>query len=179
MPELILKNICKNYGKTQAVKDFDLTVKDGEFIALLGPSGCGKTTTLRMIAGLEDITSGEIFFDDKCINDVQPKDRDMAMVFQDYALYPHMTVFDNIAFGLKMRGMQKDDIVKRVNRVSSRLGITELLKRKPHALSGGERQRVALGRAMVRQPKVFLFDEGMYITFRHNAITHVMGYSLV
>jgi len=159
MPELILKDVCKNYGKTQAVNNMNLTIRDGEFIALLGPSGCGKTTTLRMIAGLEEITSGEIYLGEKCVNDIPPKDRDMAMVFQDYALYPHMTVFDNIAFGLKMRGVAKEEITERVENVAGRLGLTDLLKRKPHALSGGERQRVALGRAMVRQPKIFLFDE--------------------
>ena len=159
MPELKLLNLCKSYGKVQAVTDLILTVPDGEFMVFVGPSGCGKTTTLRMIAGLEDITSGEIFLDDKCINDIPSKDRDMAMVFQDYALYPHMTVYDNIAFGLKMRRVKQAEIQARVRRAAEQLGITELLKRRPHALSGGERQRVALGRAIVRQPKVFLFDE--------------------
>ena len=159
MPELKLQNICKSYGNVQAVNDLSLTVRDGEFMVFVGPSGCGKTTTLRMIAGLEEITSGEVFLDENLINDVPSKDRDMAMVFQDYALYPHMTVFDNIAFGLKMRGVKKTEITVRVERVAEQLGITELLARRPHALSGGERQRVALGRAIVRQPKVFLFDE--------------------
>lgn len=159
MPELVLRNLYKNYGNVQAVTDMNLTVKNGEFIALLGPSGCGKTTTLRMIAGLEESTSGDIYFDGKRINDIPSKDRDMAMVFQDYALYPHMTVFDNMAFGLKMRKIPKSEITVQVEHTAERLGITHLLKRKPHALSGGERQRVALGRAMVRQPKVFLFDE--------------------
>ena len=159
MPELRLENLSKNYGKVQAVAGLDLTVKDGEFMVFVGPSGCGKTTTLRMIAGLEEISSGDIYLDDRRINDVPSKDRDMAMVFQDYALYPHMTVFDNIAFGLKMRRVEKAEIAKRVKRAAEQLGIKGLLKRRPHALSGGERQRVALGRAIVRDPKVFLFDE--------------------
>jgi len=159
MSELILSSLCKNYAKAEAVKDLDLEIRDGEFLVLIGPSGCGKTTTLRMIAGLEPVTSGDIYMGGKRINDVPAKDRDMAMVFQDYALYPHMSVFDNIAFGLKMRGTPKTEIAKRVGGCAEMLGITELLRRKPHALSGGERQRVALGRAIVRQPKVFLFDE--------------------
>jgi len=159
MPELRLKNLCKNYADVEAVKDLTLEAADGEFLVLVGPSGCGKTTTLRMIAGLEEITSGDIFLDDKRINDVPAKDRDMAMVFQDYALYPHMSVFDNIAFGLKMRKVPKAEIKERVRECAEMLGIIDLLHRKPHALSGGQRQRVALGRAIVRRPKVFLFDE--------------------
>jgi len=159
MADIRLQNLFKNYGNVQAVKDLSLEIIDGEFMVFVGPSGCGKTTTLRMIAGLEEINAGEIYLDDKLINNVPSKDRDMAMVFQDYALYPHMTVFDNIAFGLKMRGVKKQEIQTRVDRVAKNLGITDLLKRRPHALSGGERQRVALGRAIVRQPKVFLFDE--------------------
>ena len=159
MPELRLENLCKTYGNVQAVNDLSLTVYDGEFMVFVGPSGCGKTTTLRMIAGLEEITAGDIFLDGKRINDVPSKDRDMAMVFQDYALYPHMTVFDNIGFGLKMRGVKKPEISAHVERAAEQLGISDLLRRRPHALSGGERQRVALGRALVREPKVFLFDE--------------------
>jgi len=159
MADIRLQNLYKNYGNVQAVKDLSLTVRDGEFMVFVGPSGCGKTTTLRMIAGLEEISGGDIYLDDKLINNVPSKDRDMAMVFQDYALYPHMTVFENIGFGLKMRGMKKEEIAARVGKAAEQLGITELLKRRPHALSGGERQRVALGRAIVRQPRVFLFDE--------------------
>jgi len=155
-----LKNLTKIYGKdTQVIKDLDLTIKDGEFLVLVGPSGCGKSTTLRMIAGLEEVTAGEIFIDERKVNDVPPKDRDIAMVFQNYALYPHMTVFDNMAFGLKLRKFPKNEILARVQEAAEILEINDLLKRKPKQLSGGQRQRVALGRAIVRQPKVFLFDE--------------------
>lgn len=142
-----------------AVKDFNLEIQDKEFLVLVGPSGCGKSTTLRMIAGLEDITKGELYINDNLVNDVEPKDRDIAMVFQNYALYPHMTVFDNMAFGLKLRKMPKGEIKKNVEEAAEILGITEYLKRKPKALSGGQRQRVALGRAIVRNPAVFLMDE--------------------
>ena len=145
--------------KVVAVKDVTFTVEDGEFAVILGPSGCGKTTILRLIAGLETVTSGEIYIGGKLVNDVAPKDRDIAMVFQNYALYPHMTVFDNMAFGLKMRKRPKEEIKKRVLEAAEILGISSLLDRKPKELSGGQRQRVALGRAIVRHPKVFLFDE--------------------
>lgn len=157
---ITLKNICKIYDKeVVAVQDFNLEIKDKEFIVLVGPSGCGKTTTLRMVAGLEEITSGELFIDDKLVNDALPKDRDIAMVFQNYALYPHMTVYDNMAFGLKIRKMNKAEINDRVKNAAKILDIEELLQRKPRALSGGQRQRVAIGRAIVRNPKVFLMDE--------------------
>src|SRR5690606_28611352 len=136
-----------------------LDIGDGEFMVLLGPSGCGKSTTLRMIAGLESIGAGELTIDGRRVNEVPAKDRDIAMVFQSYALYPHMTVFDNLAFGLRRRGVSGSEIRKRVNDVAATLGLSDLLKRRPHALSGGQRQRVALGRAIVRDPKVFLFDE--------------------
>ncbi len=160
MAEVTLKHICKTYeGDVQAVKDCNIEIKDKEFVVLVGPSGCGKSTTLRMVAGLEDITSGELYIDDKLVNDVPPKDRDIAMVFQNYALYPHMTVYDNMAFGLKIRKFSKEEIDKRVKNAAKILGIEELLDRKPKALSGGQRQRVAVGRAIVREPKVFLFDE--------------------
>jgi len=156
-----LEQMYKQYDGAEdfAVKDFNLDVKDNEFIVLVGPSGCGKSTTLRMIAGLEEITDGELFIDDDLVNDVAPKDRDIAMVFQNYALYPHMTVFDNMAFGLKLRKRPKDEIKERVENAAELLQITDLLERKPAALSGGQRQRVALGRAVVRNPKVFLMDE--------------------
>lgn len=163
MAEVELKNIVKRYdsgkGGVTAVNDFNLKIEDEEFIILVGPSGCGKTTTLRMIAGLEEITEGEIYIDGRLVNDVQPKDRDIAMVFQNYALYPHMTVFDNMAFGLQLRKTPKDEIKKRVHETARILEIEHLLDRKPKALSGGQRQRVALGRAIVRNPKVFLMDE--------------------
>lgn len=142
-----------------AVQDFNLEISDKEFIVLVGPSGCGKSTTLRMIAGLETITDGELFIDDELVNDVPPKDRDIAMVFQNYALYPHMTVYENMAFALKLKKVSKEKIAETVNEAASILGITELLRRKPKALSGGQRQRVAIGRAIVRHPKVFLMDE--------------------
>ena len=160
MANVILKNVYKKYeGGVVAVSDFNLDIKDKEFIILVGPSGCGKSTTLRMIAGLEEITEGEIYIEDRLVNDVQPKDRDIAMVFQNYALYPHMTVYDNMAFGLKLRKTPKDEIKRRVNEAAKILEIEHLLDRKPKALSGGQRQRVALGRAIVRDPKVFLMDE--------------------
>ncbi len=160
MAEVILKNIDKVYpGNVHVVFKNNIEIKDKEFVVLVGPSGCGKSTTLRMIAGLEDITSGELTIDGKIVNDVPPKDRDIAMVFQNYALYPHMTVFDNMAFGLKIRKFPKDEIQARVNEAASILHINNLLDRKPKALSGGQRQRVAMGRAIVRKPKVFLFDE--------------------
>ena len=160
MASLSLKNICKVYPNGfEAVKDFNLEVEDQEFIIFVGPSGCGKSTTLRMIAGLEEISSGELKIDGKLVNDVEPKDRDIAMVFQNYALYPHMTVFDNMAFGLKLRKVPKDEIKKKVEEAARILDLEKLLDRKPKALSGGQRQRVAMGRAIVRNPKVFLMDE--------------------
>lgn len=163
MAKVILKNVYKKYepnrGGITAVSDFNLVVEDREFLVLLGPSGCGKTTTLRMIAGLEDITAGEIYIGDRLVNEVHPKDRDIAMVFQSYALYPHMTIFDNMAFGLKLRKMPKAEIRQRVHNAAKILEIRHLLDRKPKALSGGQRQRVALGRAIVREPAVFLMDE--------------------
>ena len=160
MASLSLKNVCKKYPNGfEAVKDFNLEVEDKEFIIFVGPSGCGKSTTLRMIAGLEEISSGELSIDGRVVNDVEPKDRDIAMVFQNYALYPHMTVFDNMAFGLKLRKVPKDEIKKKVEEAAKILDLEKLLDRKPKALSGGQRQRVAMGRAIVRNPKVFLMDE--------------------
>ena len=160
MASLSLKNVCKVYPNGfEAVKDFNLEVEDQEFIIFVGPSGCGKSTTLRMIAGLEEISSGEFYIDGKLMNDVEPKDRDIAMVFQNYALYPHMTVFDNMAFGLKLRKVPKDEIKRKVEEAAKILDLEKLLDRKPKALSGGQRQRVAMGRAIVRNPKVFLMDE--------------------
>ncbi|MFH1616054.1 MAG: sn-glycerol-3-phosphate ABC transporter ATP-binding protein UgpC [Planctomycetota bacterium] len=160
MARVLLKNITKIYeGKVTAVKNANLDIADGEFMVIVGPSGCGKTTTLRMIAGLEEITEGEIAIGDTVVNDIPPKNRDIAMVFQNYALYPHMTVYDNMAFGLKLRKLAKAEIKKRVGDAAELLGIETLLNRKPKALSGGQRQRVAVGRAIVRNPKAFLFDE--------------------
>ena len=160
MASLSLTNVCKVYPNGfEAVKDFSLEVEDQEFIIFVGPSGCGKSTTLRMIAGLEEISSGEFYIDGKLMNDVEPKDRDIAMVFQNYALYPHMTVFDNMAFGLKLRKVPKDEIKRKVEEAAKILDLEKLLDRKPKALSGGQRQRVAMGRAIVRNPKVFLMDE--------------------
>ena len=160
MAEVVLKNVSKIYeGENSAVKDVNLEIKDKEFVVLVGPSGCGKSTTLRMIAGLEDITSGELFIDGNKVNDISPKDRDIAMVFQNYALYPHMTVFENMAFGLKLRKFKKEEIKERVYEAAKILDLETYLNRKPKALSGGQRQRVAVGRAIVRKPKVFLFDE--------------------
>ena len=160
MAKVELKNVCKSYEKkVEIVKNINLEVNDKEFIVLVGPSGCGKSTILRMIAGLEEITSGEIFIGEKVVNNIHPKDRDIAMVFQNYALYPHMDVYDNMAFGLKMRKFKKDVIDKRVREAAEILNLTEYLNRKPRQLSGGQRQRVALGRAIVRDPQVFLMDE--------------------
>jgi multiple sugar transport system ATP-binding protein len=159
MATVTFENVNKKYGEVTAVNDFNLTIADGEFMVLVGPSGCGKTTCLRMIAGLEDITAGTLRIGDKVVNDIPPKDRDIAMVFQSYALYPHMTVRDNLAFGLKLRKIPKAQIESRVNDAAGILGLEKLLSRKPKELSGGQRQRVALGRAIVREPAVFLMDE--------------------
>ena len=160
MAKLLIRNLTKEYsGGVKAVKDFNLTIDDEEFIVFVGPSGCGKSTTLRMIAGLESISDGEILIDEKVVNNLHPKDRDIAMVFQNYALYPHMTVFDNMAFSLKLRKVPKKEIKERVQKAAKILDIEALLDRKPKALSGGQRQRVALGRAIVRDAKVFLMDE--------------------
>jgi multiple sugar transport system ATP-binding protein len=157
---VVLERVVKRYeGGVVAVKSIDLAIKAGEFVVLVGPSGCGKTTTLRMIAGLEDITEGTLKIGERVMNDVAPRDRDIAMVFQSYALYPHMTVRENMAFGLELRKMPKDEIAARVAEAAKTLGLSDLLERKPKALSGGQRQRVAMGRAIVRQPSVFLFDE--------------------
>ena len=159
MANVTLKNVVKKYDSKTIINDVSLEIKDKEFLVLVGSSGCGKSTILRMIAGLEDITSGEIYIGDKCVNNVHPKDRDIAFVFQSYALYPHMTVYENIAFPLKMRNFKKDEIDKKVKEAAEILNLTEYLDRKPKQLSGGQRQRVALGRAIVRSPKVFLMDE--------------------
>ncbi len=160
MGSVVLEHVSKRFdSNTAVVNDVNVSISDKEFVVLVGPSGCGKSTTLRMIAGLEEISEGKILIDSRVVNDVPPKDRDIAMVFQNYALYPHMSVFDNLAFGLKMRKYPKADIQKRVHEAAQILGIGEMLDRKPKALSGGQRQRVALGRAIVRRPKVFLFDE--------------------
>ena len=160
MASLSLRHIYKKYpGNVVAVKDVNLEIKDKEFIVLVGPSGCGKSTTLRMIAGLEEISEGELYIGDRLVNDIAPKDRDIAMVFQNYALYPHMTVFDNMAFGLKLRKVPKDEIARKVEEAAKILDLSHLLDRKPKAMSGGQRQRVALGRAIVRNPQVFLLDE--------------------
>ena len=160
MSSVQLKHVCKKYPNGyEAVKDFNLDIQDKEFIIFVGPSGCGKSTTLRMVAGLEDISSGELLIDGQLMNDVEPKDRDIAMVFQNYALYPHMTVYDNMAFGLKIRKLPKEEIDKKVHEAAKILDLEHLLDRKPKALSGGQRQRVAMGRAIVRNPKVFLMDE--------------------
>lgn len=159
MAEVRLSNLSKRYGSNTVVNQVNLSAKDKEFLVLVGPSGCGKTTTLRMIAGLEEVTDGEIYIGDKDVTDVHPRDRDVAMVFQNYALYPHMNVYMNIAFGLKLRKFPKKEIDKRVREVAGILELSHMLDRKPKALSGGERQRVAMGRAVVRKPKAFLFDE--------------------
>src|SRR6202166_4619668 len=159
MARVAMRSLNKKYDEVHAVIDVNLDIRDKEFVVLVGPSGCGKTTTLRMVAGLESITSGHISIDEKIVNELPPMDRDIAMVFQNYALYPHMSVYDNMAFGLKMRKFDKAEIGKRVQAAADILGIEQLLKRKPRQLSGGQRQRVALGRAIVRHPQVFLFDE--------------------
>lgn len=159
MANVILKNVVKNYGKLEVVHGINLEVKDKEFVVLVGPSGCGKSTALRMIAGLEEITAGTIEINDRVVNELAPKDRDAAMVFQNYALYPHMNVYKNMSFGLTLRKMPKDEIEKRVQEAAEILELSELLYRKPHELSGGQRQRVAMGRAIVRSPAVYLFDE--------------------
>jgi len=159
MAQVVMRSLNKKYDEVHAVKDVNLEIGDKEFVVLVGPSGCGKTTTLRMVAGLESITSGRILIDEQVVNDLAPMDRDIAMVFQNYALYPHMSVYDNMAFGLKMRKFDKPEIDKRVKEAAEILGIQDYLRRKPRQLSGGQRQRVALGRAIVRHPRVFLFDE--------------------
>jgi len=159
MAQVILKALTKQFKSVTAVNNMNLEIKDKEFLVFVGPSGCGKTTALRMIAGLEEVSGGEIFIDDKLVNDVSPKDRDIAMVFQNYALYPHMSVYDNMAFALKLRKLPKKQIDQRVQEAAGLLGLANLLDRKPKQLSGGQRQRVALGRAIVREPKVFLMDE--------------------
>src|SRR6266571_5119128 len=159
MAQVSLRKVVKRFDDTEAVRGIDLEIADKEFVVLVGPSGCGKSTTLRMIAGLEEISAGEIAVDGEVVNDVPPKDRDMAMVFQNYALYPHMTVYENMSFGLRLKRYPKDEIARRVKEAARILDITELLERKPRQLSGGQRQRVAMGRAIVRNPKVFLFDE--------------------
>ena len=159
MASVTLRSLAKHYGDNKVVHDIDLDVAHDEFVVLVGPSGCGKTTTLRMIAGLEDISSGEILIDGRVVNEIAPKDRDIAMVFQDYALYPHMSVYDNLAFGLQMQDVPKREVERRVHEAADILGIGTLLGRRPKQLSGGQRQRVAMGRAIVRRPKVFLFDE--------------------
>jgi multiple sugar transport system ATP-binding protein len=159
MASVTFDHVFKKYGDVTAVNDLNIHIDDKEFLVLVGPSGCGKTTALRSLAGLEEISSGEIRIGDRVVNDVAPKDRDIAMVFQSYALYPHLSVYDNMAFGLKLRKLPKDEIKRRVNEAAEVLGITDYLERKPRQLSGGQRQRVAVGRAIVREPKVFLFDE--------------------
>jgi multiple sugar transport system ATP-binding protein len=159
MAELKFRNVVKKYGKIEVIHKLNLDIKNREFLVLVGPSGCGKSTLLRMVAGLEEISDGTISINDKIVNDVAPKDRGLAMVFQNYALYPHMRVFDNMAFGLQLAKTPKDQIKQRVEEVATILGLEELLQRKPHELSGGQRQRVAMGRAMVRKPSIFLFDE--------------------
>lgn len=159
MSSVVLKNISKSYGKVSVVKDLNLEIRDKEFMVFVGPSGCGKSTLLRIIAGLEDIQGGEVYIDEKVVNNLHPKDRDIAMVFQNYALYPHMSVYENMAFALKIRKMDKNLIREKIENVAKSLNLTEYLNRKPKELSGGQKQRVALGRAMVREPKVFLMDE--------------------
>jgi multiple sugar transport system ATP-binding protein len=159
MASVTYKDVCKRFGDFTALKDLNIEIEDKEFLVLVGPSGCGKTTALRCLAGLEEISDGEVIIGDQVVNDVAPKDRDIAMVFQSYALYPHMSVYDNMAFGLKLRKFKKEEIQRRVEEAAGILGIEQLLQRKPRELSGGQRQRVAVGRAIVREPKVFLFDE--------------------
>src|SRR5512144_2977245 len=159
MASVTFDHVFKKFGDVTAVNDLNIHIEDKEFLVLVGPSGCGKTTALRSLAGLEEITSGEIKIGDRVVNDVAPKDRDIAMVFQSYALYPHLSVYDNMAFGLKLRKVPKEEIKRRVSEAADVLGIQDLLERKPRHLSGGQRQRVAVGRAIVREPKAFLFDE--------------------
>src|SRR6201997_1075470 len=159
MADVALRGVVKRYDAVEAVRSIDLDIPNNEFVVLVGPSGCGKSTTLRMIAGLEEISAGDIYIGGEIVNDLPPKDRDIAMVFQNYALYPHMTAFENMSFGLKLRKFAKDEIRRRVEHAARILDIIELLDRRPKALSGGQRQRVAMGRAIVRNPKVFLFDE--------------------
>ena len=159
MSDLLMRDIYKNFGETKVIHGINIEISDGEFIVILGPSGCGKSTLLRMIAGLETVTSGEIFINNIKVNDVEPMDRNIAMVFQNYALYPHMTVYNNMSYGLKIAGFSKNEIKDRVDKASEMLQIKEYLDRKPRELSGGQRQRVAMGRAIVRNPAVFLFDE--------------------
>jgi multiple sugar transport system ATP-binding protein len=159
MAQVTLRSLVKNYEETPAVRSIDLDIPDREFVVLVGPSGCGKSTTLRMIAGLEEVSGGEILIGGEVVNDVPPKDRNIAMVFQNYALYPHMTVYENMSFGLRLKKVPREDVARRVEHAARILDITELLERKPKQLSGGQRQRVAMGRAIVRDPKVFLFDE--------------------
>ncbi len=159
MADIKLSNISKRFGKLEVVRNLNLEIKEREFLVLVGPSGCGKSTTLRMVAGLEEVSAGELDINGRCVNHIAPKDRDVAMVFQNYALYPHLSVADNIAFGLNIRKVRKDEIKKQVTEVARILELTDLLERKPAELSGGQRQRVAMGRAIVRHPKVFLFDE--------------------
>jgi len=159
MAAITIHNLIKHFGTTPVIRGIDIDIRDGEFVALVGPSGCGKSTLLRMIAGLESIDAGEILLGERRINDVAPRDRDVAMVFQNYALYPHMTVGQNLGFGLKIQGLDAADIARRVQQAADTLGLGELLQRRPRQLSGGQRQRVAMGRAIVRQPKAFLFDE--------------------
>src|SRR5205814_5807464 len=159
MAQVVIRNLSKRFDGVAAVNDVNLTIRDKEFMVLVGPSGCGKTTTLRMVAGLESITGGEVLIGEKIVNELAPMDRDIAMVFQNYALYPHMSVYDNMAFVLKMRKFAKPEIQKRLREAADILGIGEYLKRKPRQLSGGQRQRVARGLAIVRYPQVFLFDE--------------------
>src|SRR5208282_3074461 len=159
MARVMMRGLNKKYDEVHAVIDVNLEIHDQEFVVLVGPSGCGKTTTLRMVAGLESISSGNILIGDRVVNELPPMDRDIAMVFQNYALYPHMSVYDNMAFGLKMRKMDRAEIGRRVQEAADILGMQDYLKRKPRQLSGGQRQRVALGRAIVRHPQVFLFDE--------------------
>src|ERR1041385_6333766 len=160
MAEITFDNVSKTYGDGfRAVSDLNLDVQDGEFVVFVGPSGCGKTTALRMVAGLEEISEGEIRIGDRVVNDLAPRDRDIAMVFQNYALYPHKTVYENLAFGLRMRKVPKDEQRKRVEEIAQKLGLADMLNRRPAQLSGGQRQRVAMGRAIVREPKAFLMDE--------------------
>jgi sn-glycerol 3-phosphate transport system ATP-binding protein len=159
MAGVSIRNVHKSFGPVKVIQGISMDVQDGEFVVMVGPSGCGKSTLLRMVAGLETITSGEIAIGERVVNDLEPKDRDIAMVFQNYALYPHMSVYDNMAYGLKIQGRPKAEIVQRVQRAAEILELAQLLKRRPRELSGGQRQRVAMGRAIVREPKVFLFDE--------------------